>query len=193
MQVVPRVQPLLEANPHLRIDLRFYDRPVDLIADGVDVAIRGGPLPPPDSASVIARKIASYTLVFCASPAYLARHGKPASLGDLARLSCVLWEGGPKVWTVTGPRGTESVVPAARLQTNDLLAVQKLVVAGAGVAWMPAWLVEDDVKRRRLVRVLPELRLPTIDVLAFYLRQARAAGPLRSVLMALEHGLPPKG
>jgi DNA-binding transcriptional LysR family regulator len=188
MHVTPRIASLLEAHPHLRIDLRFLERPVDLIGDGVDVAIRGGPLPPPDSASVIARKINRYTLTFCASPAYIAQHGKPASLADLGRMPCVVFEGGPKVWTVTTSRGTESVIPSGRIQANDFFAVHKLVLAGAGVAWMPSWFVEDDLRRRTLARVLPDVGLPTINVFAFYLRQSRNAGALRAVVAALEQG-----
>jgi DNA-binding transcriptional LysR family regulator len=190
--VAPRIASLLDAHPSLRIDLRFLERPVDLIADGVDVAIRGGPLPPPDSTSVIARRVARYTLMFCASPAYLARHGKPGSLADLARMPCVILEAVPKVWTVTTSRGTESVIPAGRVRANDLFAVRQLVLDGAGLAWMPSWFVEDDLRRRRLARVLPDVQLPTIDVFAYYLHQSRSASALRVVVAALEHDLAPE-
>lgn len=70
--------------------------------------------------------------------------------------------------------------------------VGQLVLDGAGVAWLPSWFVEDDLRRRRLTRVLPDLQLPTIDVFAYYLRQSRSANALRVVVAALEQGLAPE-
>jgi DNA-binding transcriptional LysR family regulator len=78
------------------------------------------------------------------------------------------------------------VIPSGRVHANDLFAVRQLVLGGAGVAWMPSWFVEDDLRRRRLVRLLPEVHLPTIDVFASYLRQSRTASALRTVVAALE-------
>src|SRR5208282_4654060 len=108
-RIVPQVPALLEKHPRLRLDLRFEDRAVDLIAEGVDVAIRAGPRPE-DSSSVVMRRLGSYGLVVVAAPSFLAKFGPVETAGDLARAPCVILDTGPREWTFETGKGPMSVV-----------------------------------------------------------------------------------
>lgn len=101
-------------------------------------------------------------------------------MADLAHVPCVvqdtgspLW--GSSLWSFETERGPESVVPRGRAHTNDLLTTHRLVLAGAGVAWLPTWLADEDLGNGRLARVLPEVTPPMIDVLAIFDKRTRGA------------------
>src|SRR5262249_52709031 len=83
-RVVPALPPLMARHPGLRIDLRLEDRGVDLVEEGVELAIRTG-FAPPDSASVVVHRLTTFRRVAVASPAYLRRHRAPADPAALAR------------------------------------------------------------------------------------------------------------
>jgi DNA-binding transcriptional LysR family regulator len=177
--LAPIVPALLERYPRLHLELRLLDRGVDFVADGVDVAVLAGERPI-NSASLVARRIGSYAIVVCAAPRLLAACDPIRSVADLARVPCVvqdtgssLW--GSSLWSFETERGPESVVPRGRAHTNELLTTHRLVLAGAGVAWLPTWLADDDLRNGRLARVLSDVTPPMIDVFAVFDKRARGA------------------
>lgn len=93
-QIRPLFPAMLEKYPRLQLDLRFEDRFVDLLTDGVDLAIRAG-VAPPDSPFIIARKLATVERVLCAAPALLAQHGRVPSLDALPSFPCVVQGASP--------------------------------------------------------------------------------------------------
>jgi DNA-binding transcriptional LysR family regulator len=187
-RVAPLVPALLEKHPRLHVDLRLEDRAVDLLADGVDVAIRAGARPP-DVASLVARRLGSYPRVVCASPAFVRKHKKLDSVADLGAVPCVVRGAGPAEWVFETAHGAESVAVDGRLRTNSLLVVRSALLAGVGVAWLPLWLVADDLQAKRLVRVVDEAELPPIEVFALFHKQARGAAAIRAVLDELAGAL----
>jgi DNA-binding transcriptional LysR family regulator len=189
-RVSPLVPGLLAAHPRLTLDLRFEDRAVDLLADGVDLALRAGTLPP-DSASLIARMLGSYERVLCASPKLLAKVGPIASLAALAKAPGIAHGTGAPEWTFTTRAGTETVPIAGRLSTNSLHATRDAIVAGVGIAWLPLWLAEADLRARRLVRVLPAAKLAMVPIVGLFHKQGRGGGAVRAVLDHLEAALRP--
>jgi DNA-binding transcriptional LysR family regulator len=172
---------LLDRHPRLRVELRFEDRTVDLIEDGVDVAIRAGRLPP-DSPFIVARQLACFARVVCASPKLLAACGRIDAVAKLAELPCVVHGPPPTVWEFQTPEGPETVAVDGRLRTNNLLAVRDAVVAGAGIAWLPSWLAAPDLRARRLKPVLPQAHLSPVEVYGLFHTQARGATVVRAVL-----------
>jgi len=172
---------LLDRNPRLRVDLRFEDRAVDLLEDGVDIAIRAGRLPP-DSPFVVARQLASFARVVCASPKLLARCGRIDAVAKLSKLPCVVHGAPPTVWEFQTPEGPESVVVDGRFRTNNLLAVRDAAAAAIGIAWLPSWLAEAGLRARRLKIVLPAAKLSPVVVYGLFHAQARSAIAVRSVL-----------
>lgn len=180
-RIAPLVPALLEKHPRLRLDLRFDDRLVDLLGEGVDIAIRAGTRTL-DSPFIVARRLATFERVVCASPQFLAKHGPIESVAGLARVPCLVHGPTEAVWSFETRGGPQSVVVDGRMRSNNLLALRHAVVAGLGVAWLPLWLAEEDIRHHRLTRVLEGAALSSGEILGLFHTQARGAGAIRAVL-----------
>lgn len=147
----------LAAHPKVRVDFVLSDGRADLIADRIDVALRGGIL---EDSSLFARKVldaGNDGLV--ASPAYVARQGVPATLQDLADHDCLVFShpSGKATWRVTGPDGAQAEVQVAgRFSGNTAQALRKAALAGLGIALLPSTLTQRDLRAGLLVPVLPQ-------------------------------------
>jgi DNA-binding transcriptional LysR family regulator len=188
-QVGPLFPALLDKHPRLKLDLRFEDRFVDLLTDGVDIAIRAGARPP-DSPFVVARKLATVDRLLCASPAFLAKYGAVRSIDALGRLPCVLQGPAPTHWTFESEDGPKVVEVCGRVRTNNVFSIREAVLAGSGIARLPLWIVDDDLKRRRLVQVLPHLTMPVIDIFGMFHTGSRGSTAIRATLDFLQEQLP---
>ncbi|MBL6456774.1 LysR family transcriptional regulator [Belnapia sp. T6] len=153
------LEPLLpafwEAYPRIVVDLSLSDEIVDLYLDRTDVAIRIGPLP---DSSLVARRIGVARRKIVASPAYLARHGRPENLADLGAHNCLAFNfrRSAPVWP-----SREGGRILGRLVTGTLLAnngetVRRLAVAGVGLARLADFHVRDDIAAGRLVELFPD-------------------------------------
>jgi DNA-binding transcriptional LysR family regulator len=162
------------------VELRLDDRAVDLVKEGVDLAIRAAA--PPDHASLVARELATYNRVLCAAPGFLARHGAIDSLVALAAAPCVLHGCGPTVWNFETPEGQRSITVDGPLCTNNVVIIRDAVLAGVGAAWLPDYVIGDELRDGRLVRLLPEANLPPIRVFGIMPKQARQTATVRAVL-----------
>jgi DNA-binding transcriptional LysR family regulator len=171
---------LASRHPGLRVELRLEDRAVDLVKDGVDLAIRAAA--PPDRASLVARELATYRRVVCAAPSFLARHGAVDSLAALAAAPCVLHGCGPAVWSFETPGGSQSITVDGPLCTNSVVIIRDAVLAGVGAAWLPDYVIGDELRDGRLVRLLPAAKLPPIVVYGIMPKQARQSATVRAVL-----------
>lgn len=180
-RIAPLIPALLEKHPRLRVDLRFEDRQIDLLGDGIDIAIRAGARPA-DSPFLVARRLTTFDRVVCASPQFLARHGPIETVARLADVPCLIHGPTEATWSFETPSGPQSVVVDGRMRSNNFLALRDAVVAGAGVAWLPGWLAEDDLRRRRLTRLLEGAVMSSVEVLGLFHTQARGAGAIRAVL-----------
>jgi DNA-binding transcriptional LysR family regulator len=147
----------LAAHPKVRVDFVLGDGRADLIADRIDVALRGGIL---EDSSLFARKVldaGNDGLV--ASPAYVARQGVPDTLQDLADHDCLVFShpSGKATWRVTGPDGAQAEVQVAgRFSGNTAQALRKAALAGLGIALLPSTLTQRDLRAGLLVPVLPQ-------------------------------------
>jgi DNA-binding transcriptional LysR family regulator len=146
----------LAAHPRVRVDFVLSDARADLIADRIDVAIRGGPL---EDSGFFARKVleAGHDGLV-ASPAYLAARGAPASLQDLADHDGLVFAHPSEraTWRLTGPDGVAAEVQVGgRFSGNTAQALHKAARAGLGIALLPAAMTRRDLKAGRLVPVLP--------------------------------------
>jgi DNA-binding transcriptional LysR family regulator len=167
-------------HPRLRVELRLDDRAVDLVKDGVDVAIRAAA--PPDRASLVARELATYQRVVCAAPSFLARHGAIGTLATLASTPCVVHGCGPAAWNFETPEGPKSITVDGPLCTNSVVIIREAVLAGVGVAWLPSYVVGEEIADGRLVQLLPEAKLPPIRVYGIMPKHARQTATVRAVL-----------
>lgn len=188
-QIAPLVPRLLELHPKLSLEMRFEDRLVDLPGEGVDLAVRVG-VPPPDSAFIVARKLASYERVLCAASALLKKHPPVKTVDALATIPCAIFGGATTRWQFETPEGPKSVLVAGRVRSNNILALRKAALAGLGVAMLPSWLIIGDLKAKRLVRILDQASLPTVSVLGLVHVDARHSKALRVVQDFLATELP---
>ncbi|PLP59100.1 LysR family transcriptional regulator [Mesorhizobium loti] len=142
--------------PGVSMDILCDDRTLDMGEHRLDLAIRVGKLP---DSSLIARRLAPAPVVVCASPSYLAAHGEPRTLSELADHECVAyehqWTG--QGWAFSNPGGPGEIVVRlvkVKHRSNNAQVQRELVLAGKGLAQMPAFVVDDDIKAGRLVAVL---------------------------------------
>ena len=151
----PIVSDFMRKYPEVSVDIDLTGRKVDLVAEGFDLAVRGGTL---EDSSLIARKLAVVELQLFAAPAYLAERGTPKRVADLADHECVLFrpKGETLEWTFAGGKKTEAVEVRGRLRSSEYAFVRSACIAGAGIARMPSHLGQLDVQQGRLVRVLPK-------------------------------------
>ena len=172
--VLPALLAFMKKSPAVSLDLELTDRVVDLVGERIDVAVRITSEPPP---SFIARRVGSIRRVLCASPAYLRARRAPRSPRDLADHSCLLLSGpSPSVvWTfpTAAGRAEQSVRVAARLRLSNTLSLYEAAKAGLGIADLPRYLVEADLRARRLVAVLEPFERAANGVFVVY-----GAGPL---------------
>jgi DNA-binding transcriptional LysR family regulator len=155
--------PLLEFAahyPHVTPHISFTDRFVDVIEDGMDLVVRiGGDAAWP--AAVGYRHLGNEELIFCAAPAYLARHGAPQSSADLPDHDAILYgraDGSTQPWRIkdgAAPQARQHI--QGRMVFGQAESQVAAVVAGLGLAQLPTWLVEQHIRDGSLVNILPQL------------------------------------
>lgn len=166
--VVPQLASFMRLHPAVQVDLVLSDHVSDIIAERFDLAIRGGWL---RDSSLRATRLGSFRQLLVATPAYLAEHGTPRRVDELVRHDAVAMSALPHPlrWTFAGRGGKRQTVRLrAAAQANNAAAVRGLVLAGAGLAVLPDYLVEEDIRAGRLVALLAHLHLPEGGIHAVY-------------------------
>lgn len=175
--------------PDLTVEISFNDRRVDLIEEGIDLAIRMGDLD--DSLSLAARRIYAQRSAICAAPAYLDRHGRPRSVKDLADHSVIGYgrEGVVRPWLIRHADGhLATFVPKARLVLGHGEPMLDAALAGCGIAFLPTWLAAESLKRGDLEMVLSDCLVENIVVHAVWPVTRALTPKVRVVVDALvEH------
>jgi len=151
------VQQFLADYPQVQVELILNDRFVDLVEEGVDLAIRLGSALPP---TAVARTLAESPRLLVAAPAYLAQHGTPAAPEALARHDHVRFAWAPRgdLLDLTAGGDSVTVKTTGKFRVNNAVAIRDSLAAGAGIGLCPTWLVEDLLTSGQLVTVLPAWR-----------------------------------
>lgn len=185
--IAPVVAEFLATYPEVRVDLEMGDLNIDLIGEGIDVALRM--TPPPDS-SLIVRNLATWRHVLCCSRTYLEKHDRPRQLSDLSNHNCirhVLYPFGEE-WHFTDRKGTAaSVRVAGSLITGSGEALRIVALQGVGVCLAAGFLVHDDLEAGRLVRLLPEYRPVEFSMNAVYPHRHHLSAKVRTFIDMLVH------
>lgn len=159
--LLPVIPAFLASHPEVELDINFSDRAVDLIEEGVDVAIRSGELP---DSRLVSRQLNRFRLLLCASPGYLALHGKPLLAHDLEQHATVRFRHPDTGKLLAWPWLPSAANTESRLRTvlacNNMEAVLGAAVRGLGVACMPDFLAADLLASGRLVSVLDDQLQP---------------------------------
>lgn len=190
--VMPILMALANRFPDLQLDLSLTDRLVDLAEESFDLAVRTGN--PGNQAGVVGRRVARQRMVACGAPTYIKANGPPNTIDDLTSQSGVVYRrpGIVPPWQFpSAADGTSiDVLPAYRIMMDDLAAIADAVADGAGLAWLPSWLVKERLEAGLLVELLPEQSGYSYDVFALWLSTPAMLPKVRVVVDALASELP---
>jgi len=166
--VTPLALEFMAKHPQVQIDLSFEDRYTDLVANGIDLAIRMGKLA---DSTLGARFLGVNPWLIVASPKYLRKHGTPRQAMDLSQHPALIYSSvlGDDVWRLTTPKGETVTVPVSgRLRSNNLSAVLAAVRNDFGVAAMPRYVATDSLESGHVVEILKGHTLPEQEVHAVF-------------------------
>src|SRR2546430_7235625 len=160
--LAPILPQFLEKYPAIRLELQVSNRRVDVLAEGLDVALRVRSVPTGEDGLVM-RSFRSVEELLVASSAYLGRAGAPAEPAQLAQHPTLDYAGefDRRPWELAGPNGeTARVEHSPRVVCHDFVVLRATVLAGLGVARLPGSVVREDLARSALTRVLPAWNSP---------------------------------
>ena len=186
--VVPHMPKLLQRFRALEVELVFNDRYVNLVEEGFDAAIRVGI---PVDSTLRARKLGVTDRVLVAAPSYLERLGAPRAPRDLQDHECLLHTGlafGER-WTFRHDGRSSSVRVHGRFSANHSDALLQMCRSGTGIALLAAWLVDADLRRGRLVSLLPGHQPPNAPIQALFAPGRFVHARLRAFLDFVEDSL----
>jgi DNA-binding transcriptional LysR family regulator len=155
LHILPLIPDLLSLNPGLQVDLILSDFVRDMVEDGIDLAIRVGPVNDPDA---VARRVASTPLVCVGSRRYFERRGMPKTPAELVDHNCLLYRGltEPTHWPFVGPEGRFSVAVRGNLTSNSVETIRAGVLAGVGIGRFAKVSLADDLQDTEVITVLDE-------------------------------------
>jgi len=148
--VMPLLPALLAQHPQLRIDLDLSDRVLDIVGEGFDLALRVATL---GDSELVAKRLAGNPRMLCASPQYLARHGVPATLADLATHACITLHAVPR-WPVVVDGILQRVSVAPRITTSNVDAARAAALQGLGLAMLTYWDVYRQLRDGDLLSIV---------------------------------------
>jgi DNA-binding transcriptional LysR family regulator len=162
------VTEFLEAHPKVRLEFVLNDARADLVAEGIDVALRAGKVSEP---TLVARRIGSNRALLVASPSYLAARGTPASVDELPLHDCLAVQPatGRTVWRLDSPEGPTEVQVTGRFYANAAHVLLKASVAGLGIVLLPEMMTTSYLRSGQLVEVLPGHDVKGLDIYLVYL------------------------
>lgn len=156
MHIAPAITELMRQYPELQIHFELFDRQIDLSRDGIDLDIR---INDDIAENYIARQLAENKRILCAAPAYIEKHGLPASLGELSGHDCLITKERnvtPGIWELEKGGVKKSVKISGHLSSNSGEIVLRWALEGKGIILRSEWDVMPFLERRELVRILPE-------------------------------------
>lgn len=152
MHIAPHLNQFMRQYPDLVIEMHLTDTIVDIVGEGIDVAIRVAEL---DDSSLVARKLAPCQRVICATPSYLEWHGTPRTAADLNKHNC-LTTSYHQAWQLQGPDGLVTIKTSGNLRSNSSEVIREAVLGGLGIGLCPTWGVSEDIRNGLLKVILPE-------------------------------------
>jgi DNA-binding transcriptional LysR family regulator len=164
--LLARLRMLLDEHPRLAVQTRVTNTPINIAAEGIDIAIVVGQ---PAQTSFVGRLLGRPSWVLAASPAYLQRRGRPRTPRDLGAHRCLRFLSSPAQdeWVLVDRQGNEVTVPVSGdFEADDSRALGDATYAGVGIGIRPAGECARAQKSKRLERVLPAYRFQPLDVYA---------------------------
>lgn len=160
LHVLPLIPQLLARHPKLKLDVKMTDGVQDLLAEGVDLAIRVSPVYSPDA---VLRRVTNTTLVCAGSRRYFEQHGVPSTPEDLVNHNCIIYND-MENWTFKGPRGKYSVRVSGNLSSNTVETILSAVQSGVGIGMFYRASLAGELNEAEVVTVLDDYISETRDV-----------------------------
>ena len=176
------ISAFLQTNPEVTCQIDLNDRRVDLVAEGVDLALRIGNL---QDSSLIARKLFDASMTVCASPDYLARAGTPTQPSQLSAHDVLVYANvpDPNSWEFTAPDSTPLHVPLnPRVSSSNGDLLSAMAEQGQGIIRQPTFMLETSLRRGSLVPLLEAFPMPTIPAHAIYPRTRHLSYRVRAFI-----------
>ncbi|MGL5878722.1 MAG: LysR family transcriptional regulator [Xenococcaceae cyanobacterium] len=179
--IVPLLPNFSEMYPDLTVDLLLTDAVVDLFAERIDVAVRLGLLA---DSTLIAQQLMQTRYFVCVSPDYLKQWGQPQKPEDVEQHNCLLFPlaGFRSRWIFRDRNGDESEIQVrGRTVISNAIALQQCAIAGMGLALLPHWLIDEDLRAGKLVNVFPDYQVTATDfnTAAWLVYPSRSYVPLK--------------
>jgi DNA-binding transcriptional LysR family regulator len=184
--VAPLIPSFLAQHRDVDVTLNLNDRVVDLIGEGIDVAIRIAAL---SDSNLIGVKLADNKRVVVASPAYLKRHGVPTALDDLVRHNClaISSDGSQRGWTFRQNGKNVALKVTGNMVCNDGAVLHDWALSGKGLAWRSMWEVGAAIESGELRTVLDEFAAPGNDIYAVFAQRRHLPLRIRAFVDFLRH------
>lgn len=192
IHLMPRLGEFLARHPDLEMDVVLDDRNIDLVQEGVDVALRMGQLA---DSTLSARRIASAPHVVVGTPAYFSRAGEPGEPGELLSHAAVIYaqRGGGAAWTFRREDAEVSVTVKGRLNITAAEGVRAAVLADTGIAIASEWMFAPEIASGAVKTVLRDWSLPAMDVWAVFPAGRTATTKARTFVAFVEDVLHSRG
>ncbi|GJI97304.1 MULTISPECIES: LysR family transcriptional regulator [Duganella] len=184
--VAPLIPSFLAEHRDVSVTLNMSDRVVDIVGEGIDVAIRIASL---SDSSLVSVKLADNERVVVAAPSYLKRHGEPKTLADLAKHNClaISSEGSQRGWTFRDNGKNVVVKVSGNMGSNDGQVLHDWALAGKGLAWRSMWEVGNEIEAGKLQTVLNEHSAPGNDIYAVFAQRRHLPLRIRAFVDFLRH------
>jgi len=188
LHILPHLDKFLAEHPKLNIDVVLDDRIIDVLEQGIDVALRMGTL---DDSGMTARRIAQSNRVVLGTPAYFSKAGEPCMPADLVHHQAIVYGvgDGSGAWAFRHGDTEVSVAVSGRIRVNAAEGVRAAVLADMGVAIASEWMFGPELENGSVKRVLEEWKLPPIDLWAVYPTGRMASAKARAFIAFVERVL----
>lgn len=182
--IVPLVTDFMSRYPQLRVDIELSNRSLDLVHEGLDLAIRLGRL---QDSRLVATRLAPRQMYLCAAPHYLQHYGRPHSLSELARHNCLI--GSSDSWSFQLDHKETSLRVQGNWRCNSGQAVLDAALRGLGLCQLPDYYVLEHLRSGALVSLLDNHQPPNTAVWALYPQQRHLSPKVRQLVDFLKQGL----
>ncbi len=166
LHIVPHLGPFLDQNPDLNIDLMLDDRNVNLVEEGVDIALRMGAL---SDSGLTAHKIAECRRMVLGTPTYFEKHGEPTCPADLSKQHAIVYTlGGGADWQFRNGTDDQSVIISGRIRVNAAEGLRAAVLAHQGLTMASEWMFAPELANGAVSEVMKDWTLPNLDLWAVF-------------------------
>jgi DNA-binding transcriptional LysR family regulator len=192
LHIMPRLHAFLDAHPELSIDVELDDRNIDLLENGIDVALRMGTL---NNSNMTARRIAHCRRVVLATPEYFRRHGEPRAPADLAAHAAVVYDrsGGGANWSFRQDGMEVPVALSERLRVSAAEGVREAVLSHMGLAVTSEWMFTPELASGAVRRAMEDWTLAPLDLWALYPSGRKASAKARAFVAFVEAAMAEAG